>query len=342
MSTALRSQSALVAVALLLAGCAAVEPIGASPSPGSSTPISDPEPAALDCAALVGATYGELDLAVLDSFGDYHGIVAAEAGGISCEGVPDGTAGGLIELASVVVVPSAIAASPTAEPASCGELFDTTAGCRERIVVDDLVADIVMRGEVDDASLEEALAAVVSDVTGVLASGARPAPSARDDVGRFDCQAMDLLSEPMPEAVGVFTAGWGGTDRGAPVSELASDAGAIVGGAIGCLAVTAGDFGVALEAVKNAGARLDDAAFTGRSTVTTLGDGRSARIAAGVQAGSSSIEREDDVALIVTTAADALLIIHVARRESASDSVAITDAAVMIAEGVVRAAEAAG
>lgn len=76
--------------------------------------------------------------------------------------------------------------------------------------------------------------------------------------------------------------------------------------------------------------------------MTTLGDGRSARIAAGVQAGSSSIEREDDVALIVTIAADALLIIQVARRESASDAVAITDAAVMIAEGVVRAAEAAG
>lgn len=325
----------LAALSLLLGACASpVSSSQESPAPEPSSPAESPavEPPALDCGIIADSVLAGLGLQLVDRLGDPSPVIAAEEGGLHCHAAPGAGTTSEIVHAVVAIVPGALASGAAELTERCGVTWGVDDGCTDRIVMSDVVADVVVLGP-PSASRVAMLDELTLGVTALLEGGARPAEASGNEAAGVDCQALDMSTAALPADIGVFGE-WGGTDQNSPSSQLISLASIARGARVGCIAFVDGGYVVGLSSVPADPALLGEPGVIGTGDELELPSGR----AAIVRVESPEVGRE--FVRIVTAADGVLLLMTVGTLETMSPTVPLVDAAPILADAVALAVEA--
>lgn len=333
-----RSVLVAAAIAALLSGCAAPAP-AAAPEPSettAATPSAEPEPPAeFACADLDNAMPAGFE--AVDPFGSAPVLAAFAAGGSSCSWQP-ATEGGAVSSIGVNILPAELLETTSIEP-SCGELYDFSLGCSSRELIDGLAVETRIVGDTAAAETSSALEAVASAIRERLAEGVRPLPADESSASRIDCHRVTLSATSMPESVGSFVGEFGGTDAGAPSSELLAYAMQSMEGQIGCITATTSGFGVMMSTLGGGAELLDDERIAGASTPLGLADGRGARILTGTWP-TADDGTVPEFARVVFEADGALVFLLINDRGTSPDAASIDSAAAAMAEVIATAIDA--
>lgn len=331
-----RSVLVAAAIAALLSGCAAPGAAEAPEAPDTSS-TAEPEPtldAGFGCADLDDAVPAGFEAD--DPFGSAHSMAILAAGGASCAWWP-ASQGGPVTRVVVTLLPADLLDSDASIEPECGELIDQSAGCYTRELIDGLIAETLIQGEIDAPETTNMLETVATATRELLEEGARPLRTDESPVNRIDCQSFTLREAQLPENVGSFaTTEFGGTDAGGPISELQSWAMQASGGQVGCGTGTTRGFGVGMSSLGRGGDLLDDPRLVGDSVPLELASGRPARILVGTRE-PTPLSPSGDFASVAIDIDGSLVLLSINDGSMSGGAASIDQAAAAIADAIVGA-----